>query len=657
MSAPVTSSPSTLRGDARDDGKIAPAMGTANARHYNSTTYSNYLFGRAGESDKPLWSDTFRGRAAIRLISRGVVGALAMTLVDRQARKQLFDYHPDTAKFGNGIWHDVALGIDKTITRALRGTLQSGAKLLGGMEAGAAAEYAQHATTFRHKMYNFSDVGKDVGRSLGAEMVSVTAGFFAASLGDATARNLIQLADPNSVKSWMVNDQGEVAKPDEKKHFSFGKWVDATARTSWRIVTKNAGEDWAVALPYVYQMRWQRGLMSKIWPDVKPGLDNGMNGGSLYYNKQGQIIGDFQAAGALDFHARFVGYNWYTLMYREAYDAVGHMLGSKDKGLVSQTVEALKHPLDTIGFGARYVVKSFIKANLYMNPAVVPFWAVRVSQSKWRATPTLQGQLPEQNAFGTSVPHVALVTKPDRDGGMQHPYPLLNKVMQDGGIHGPTPAATTYFGTSAQANTQQFSQPGWVFSADAMKQQIKANTAAGLFSAAINPFGWASYKIGNVGTKLVDRMPGQSLLNNFLTRTSTGNITNMPWEREQFVRQFFDNSTAYTPYMIAKAETALRVDERSPDGGLGAMDKAIYKLIDSTARFDIRGMSHAVSEIKRNAFNTDRVLKMREGDDPLAERLRKEQEQPSSVVAAAQGTHQGKAMHAGREAPAAYTLH
>ncbi|PZP85426.1 MAG: hypothetical protein DI582_05800 [Azospirillum brasilense] len=657
MSAPARAPSVALRAGS-PVGASLPDAAHGTSRNYSSTTYSNYLFGRAGESQLPLWSDTFRGRAAIRLVSRGIVGAAAMTMVDRATRLQLGDYNPTTAKFGeNGIWHDVALGIDKTLTRGIRFGLEKGAGWIGGMEAGAAKSYAQSATTFRQKSYYHSHSGQPVGRSLGAEMVAVTAGFSAASFGDATVRNLIQMVDPNSAKSWMVNDAGDPAKPGEKRHFDFGKWVNATARTTWRIATKNAGEDWAVALPYVYQMRWQRGLLSKMWPDSKLGLDNGMNGGSLYFNKEGQVIGDFQAAGAVDFHARFVGYNWYTLMFREAYDAVGRQLkGWKDKDF-SLDVKLPENPISSaisnVGYGARYVAKSFIKANLYMNPAVVPFWAVRVSQSKWRASPVLQDQESMRNAFGSIEPTSASHLTGATDGGHQHLYDSLAKgYPQDPGLHlhgkfeGPV-GSTIHFDSNHTANGSMFGKRGGVYSWEACKQQMSANKLGGLFSTLINPFGWASYQAGGGATKLTDRFMPNGHIDNFLSKGAAGASQALgarSARREQFVRTFVDNSFAYTPYMIAKAETALRVDERSPDGGLGDMDKAIYKLIDSTVKFDMKGVGNALGTIKAEAMDMGREVKMREGDDPLVEAAKKRAAHtPTPVVQGPSVSHVGLA--------------
>lgn len=609
----------TVRTDAKPADpvdKTGPAAAGRAQQDSGSTSYSSYLFGRAGESGKPLWSDSTKGRATIRLVSRGIVGALAMTAVDGIARRQLVDYTPESVKGWSGFWQantsqKIAKGYDTVFGKPIQMFTRAVAPA-GRNEAGMLLKdaYAKHATTFRFKTYYHSKAGFLPGHSLGAEIVQVTASFAAGSLGDAATRNIIQVFDPNSVKSWMVNDQGGVAKPDEKKHFDLGKWANSTLRTSWRVVSKNMGEDWAVALPYVYQMRWQRGLIAKHFPNSKLVLDNGLNGGSFLLSQDGGIAGDFQLPGAIDLHTRFVGYNWYTLMYREAYDAVGRQFGKwADSGyslkphLPSNPVTAV---VDAAGYGARYVAKSFIKSNLYMNPAVIPFWMVRVPQSKWRAPAIVSGQGEVHNAFTQLSENPSKAYARDELGHLrptfntmdpEHTYIQTTKkgpMFVDG--HYDKPLSTAAL------------QGGKVYSWDTAKQLMKANPLVGAFSAALMPFGWMSYKAGNQAAKLANFVPSQGRLGTLMgTNTLAG--------RQNFMRSFVDNSFSYTPYMIAKAETALRVDERPADGGLGDMDKAIYKFIDSTVRFDLKNTGRAAHEIYDNAMDMGREVKMREGGE------------------------------------------
>lgn len=602
------------------EGEVASRARSADA---SSTSYSSYLFGRAGEEGKPLWSDSTHGRAMIRLVSRGIVGSLAMTVVDRVSRNQLMNYTPESIKGLGGWWQantsaKIAKGYDTVFGKPIQMFVKA-ISPAGRTEAGMLIKdaYAKNATTFRFKSYYHTTPGHFPGHSLGAEIVQVTASFAAASFGDAATRNIIQVFDPNSVKSWMVNDKGDIAKADETKHFDAAKWAKATLRTTWRVASKNMGEDWAVALPYIYQMRWQRGIIAKQFPNSKLVLDNGLNGGSMLVDRKGEIVGDFQLPGAIDLHTRFVGYNWYTLMYRETYDAVGRQFGKWADSGYSLKPHLPSNPIaaavDTLGYGARYVAKSFIKANLYMNPAVVPFWMVRVPQSKWRSPAIVTGCAAGQNGFAQLGPNPDRQYMRDEVGRLRSTYNSMD-------------SRHTYIQTTNKGpmyvdghydkpiSTQKL-RGDKVYSWDMAKDLMKANPVSGAFSAMLMPFGWMSYQAGGLATKLANKLPTDGRLSRMI---STSNGVTSAANREGFMRSFVDNSAAYTPYMIAKAETALRVDERPADGGLGAEDKAIYKFIDSTVRFDLKNAGKAIKEIAANAVDMGREVKMREGGEVTA---------------------------------------
>lgn len=609
--------------EAVDKADASPVVRSrAQNQETSNTSYSSYLFGRAGESDKPLWSDSTKGRATIRLISRGIVGAIAMTAVDRISRNQLLNYTPESIKGWtgeHGWWQanmsqKIAKGYDTVFGKPIQAFVHAVAP------AGKTAEgvllkdaYSHNATQFRYKTYYHTQPGQMPGHSLGAEIVQVTASFAAGSLGDAGTRNIIQVFDPNNVKVWMVNDKGDPAKAGEKKHFSFDKWAKSTLRTTWRVVSKNMGEDWAVALPYVYQMRWQRGLLANHFPDSKLVLDNSLNGGSMLVNKQGQLIGDFQLPGAIDLHSRFVGYNWYTLMYREAYDAVGRQFGKWADSGYSLKPHLPTNPIaavvDNVGYSARYVVKSFIKANLYMNPAVVPFWAVRVSQSKWRA-PVIVEKQDGFNAFAQRHHLDGQSEHVGADAFGNHRY--KHDTMKDAFIPGRDKGGMFAEGSNKRLSTSMY-EGSKAYSWETTKALIHANPVKGLFSAAIAPFGWASFHAGSAATKLGEILPEGGRIGRLLNNGAVGQAG--AWQRQSFMRNMVDNSFSYTPYMIAKAETALRVDERPANGGLGAMDKAIYKFIDSSVRFDLKGAGKAIKEIGSNAVDMGREVKMREGGE------------------------------------------
>lgn len=601
-----------------------------------NTSYSSYLFGRAGESDKPLWSDTTKGRVMIRLVSRGIVGAVAMTVVDRVARTQLQNYRPEDitswSQWGqSNLSQKIAKGYDTVFGKPIQWFVHTIAPK--GMDShGLSLKkiYAENATTFRYKSYFHDMPGQMSGHSLGAEIVQVTASFAAGSLGDAATRNIIQSLDPNNVKSYMLNDKGEVAKPDEKKHFDFDRWAKSTLRTSWRVISKNMGEDWAVALPYVYQMRWQRGLLAHHFHDSKLVFDKSYVGGSTYLDRTGKIIGDFQLPGAIDLHARFVGYNWLTLMYRETYDAVGRQLQKWQDNGFTMKPHLPKNPIastvDSIGYASRYVVKSFIKANLYMNPAVIPFWAMRTSQSKWRSTPIVEGQRDGHNGFLLTHANPDKFVGRDQTGNMRHMYNATATAF-------PQTANLThgYLDGHGAIATPALLNGSGPYSYKMAKTLIAEHPLKGMFSAALMPFGWASYKVGNATERLGNYLPTSGRIGHLLDGMGSG--AGGRSARATFMHELSDNSLSYTPYMIAKAETALRVDERPADGGLGAMDKAIYKFIDSTVRFDLKSAGQAVRDIKANALDMGREVKMREGGETApATPVLTPEDKPSRVV-------------------------
>ena len=157
--------------------------------------------------------------------------------------------------------------------------------------------------------YGYVDkAGKKLfGRSLGSEVVGVTFDFASMSFGDYMTRYVIALMDPNAHKHWMKD--GHVDIPGGLKDLM---------KNIFRGATYAAGEDIAVAIPYVYGMRAQRHMIDKFSPKFKYDSDRGLNGGS-YKSKDGKIIGDYQLEGALDLMGRFSWYNVGTKMFRDAY--------------------------------------------------------------------------------------------------------------------------------------------------------------------------------------------------------------------------------------------------------------------------------------------------------------------------------------------------
>lgn len=544
--------------------------------------HEEYLFGRSVLKDgaKNLaWSDTTNGRIGIRLISRGIFGAAAFAIGGRYANDTLQNYEPTGfrwAKDWNKPLYVLAKGFDTVFGKPIEWSMRA----LGGSKAD---DWVFSATRFRTRAYYFKDrAGHMPGRSLGAEMVSVSFDFACASIGDATVRNVIQAIDPNIQKPW-----------EKDGKFDAGEWLKSVGRASWRITSKNAGEDWAVALPYVYFMKWQRQVISKVFDGSKQFLDHGNNGGSLLLNVLGKVVGDYQFAGALDLQARFVVYNWFTLMYRDLYDVVGRSFQQwkqNDYRLeASENNRPVESALGAVGQSLRYTMKSFVKANLYMQPAVPFFWLFRTPQSKWRSSP-IQPDNPDGYGVVTSKPIKDTLTdyrdseikyKPLQAGDLNSKDrrwdSARNRIFQAG-----THTNAVLEGATVYQGGKPFQAPD--FDPYALKNQKT------LFSVLLNPFGALSYHTGSWVNHHFNPMMAKS-------KTLTKLIGDTPLHREITLRSFVDASFSYTPYMIAKAEFGLRVDDRPAGGDLGEMDKAIYGLIDSVGTFKFKQSGHYLRRI------------------------------------------------------------
>jgi hypothetical protein len=557
-------------------------------QHVPDSSYQNYLFGNAGSSEHPAWSDSAKGRFTIRLLSRGVVGAAFFTWGGRIADRHLEGYEPSAGWNTSKPLQLVAKGIDMTLGRAIEGAVRGIAGLK--YDPKKAAEIGRNAVNFRDTSPKYTykyKVGHNnyipmQGRSYGADIVGFTFDFAMASIGDAMTRNIVQAFDPNVQKTWKLNEQGDFAKKGEKWHIDWNAWAKSVGSSTWRILSKNQGEDWAAAIPYAFQMKFQRKFLTKIFENKMDGhhlvFDRSWNGGAYKVDGTGKIIGDFQLAGAIDLHARFTGYNWYTLMFREGYDTIGNAFNQwKDNGYKISMPQLPEHfnPLtatvDAIGSSMRYVTKSFIKANLYMNPAVVPFWLFRVPQSKWRAEHFVEVN---GNAVSLSADKVSQM-KPD-------------------------------FAPFSPKNYE-------TFRTDSAFDKFSKG-----FSRFLNPVGEASHILGGHVWGASKALHARGIGPKFLAD-------------EKVMRSYVDAAVSYTPYMYAKAEFGLRVDDSKGDGKPGQMDTAIYRIMDDVASFNFKGVPADLKKIWKLGTNFERDVVVREGGPAPATHSANKQ-QPATVV-------------------------
>ena len=581
--------------DDNDTSKTSASPSASRSSMHKGSAYEEYLYGRSIFSNydlKPNWSSTTRGRLAIRLVSRGVSGALAFAFAQRYAFKQLTDYDPDLFKWGEvGFFEKplqyVAKSFDVVFGKPIQYFVRSIAP------ASKKAMWVEDVLRFRPKAYFFSTPGQRMGRSLGSEMVAVTFDFSAMSFADAMTRNVIQAFDPNLPQTWFVDKDGHPATRAHGK-FNVQKWSQSALRATWRSLSKNAGEDWFAALPYVYQMKWQREMLSKIpvfdpyaadaknkhgheFDGFKISSDRNRNGGNLVVNQDGKIIGDHHLPGIIDLQLRFVGYNVYTLIFREFYDAIGRGIKHTLKHGVDWKWELPKDPIgvavDAVGNSGRYLLKSAIKANLFMQPAVPFFWVFRTPQSKWRSELILQGGDPSQNPIGTWKPQATGTASPHHPDVYRFPYPLTYNewVRPTKGVTGTTRPKDLWFGNQKVPYPKSLEEKGL----------YHFDNCPTLISKLLNPFGWISYTTGTQLVKTVQKLvPMQSELSYLIA--GTRDLSQVPLQRAVLLRTYVDAAYSYTPYFMAKDEFGLRVNDSGLDGKPGNMDKAIYKLIDNT---------------------------------------------------------------------------
>lgn len=515
--------------------------------------YGEYLFGGSFEdpnapaSDgKPNWNSYPLGRVMIRLFSRGIMGASFYTLGGAIISKQLTGYtnYLPLQELG-GLGYPLRY-MARFVDRAIGGPIKAYVRAISPAET--AAKLVENATTFRdtaHFGYRASSGTGELiaGRSIGHEAVAMTFDFAMGSIGDAWGRRIANMFDPNIDNGWYKDGSFNVRQ--------FGKDV---ASATWTVLTKNQGEDWAAAIPYIYQMRWQRRMIEKLSPGFVYSSDRSLNGGSWRINEQGNIIGSYAAAGALDLQLRFTGYNWYTLMFRDGYDALGKVIHDWRQGQ-PPTVTLPHHPVEATLTGAaylmRYVLKSMMKATIYMTPAVPFFWAFRTPQTKYK------GLAYALDAEGKAT----FVTMPDG-----RPY--------------------TYFDGTLSRNTP-------LTAAELALGPGGVPLAHGDLGAHFNPY---ARKMNTGGFDRMVRYGG--VASNCFAKGLTKAVESAGLKVDPaHVYNWANASISYTPYMIAKAETALATE---------GVDEGIYQVIDGVFGLQLGKVKAGLHDIREELMNTAR---------------------------------------------------
>lgn len=315
------------------------------------------------------WKDSPLGRLGIRTVSRGLFGAAAFTWASYYSGAKMVGYTPH-GKVQNWV-QGIARAYD-----VLAGVPIKKAVTLLGMDG---EKFLTFRPTQTYTGY------KGFGRSLGHEVIGVTFDFGAMSIGDFWGRKLADAVDPNVKLDW-VNNDGSINPSKAASNF---------VKNWWTAITYSAGEDWAVAVPYVLTMRHiGTPAINKIFPGYLQDYDRNGNGGSLLVNNAGKITGNLTMAGVMNLWERFTTYNVGTLMFREMYAWTGDKLKytmntgklpnliDTDPGAPVRTgSETVAHAASQFG---HWMARDVLKGTMYMLPAVPFFWASRVPQHKYR---------------------------------------------------------------------------------------------------------------------------------------------------------------------------------------------------------------------------------------------------------------------------------
>lgn len=532
----------------------------------NKSAASPSAFARGDVNSGRPWSSTPEGRAAIRLFSRGVMGAAFFALGQMKGIEDLQGYN---ANRPDGALQHIAAFIDKTFGRAIQG---GAAAIAGALGADDPAAWGRRAVAFRPTRARGP-------RSLGEEAVAITFDFAAASVGDALGRNIADMFDPNIKKPWLKDgkvDLKEMAK--------------AMGKSLWTIFSLNQGEDWAVAIPYAYFLRLQRNILNRI-PGFKGfGFDSDLavNGGSVRVDDQGAITGNYQLAGMLDLQGRFVAYNMLTSMYRDIYRKTQKLFDSHlhpekyteefaaaqqepQRTLAERVMDA---PADTIRWAMRHIVK----AGIYMSFAVPFFWVTRTPQSKAIGLAIH----PEHGPMGTVKDGVFTPTRFGSELGMKKENQVFQRLQ----------------GVNSEQNP--FLENG------VARDPFNINASAADAWAA--PVGRLNQKAVEGVQNVLAKSSGTSGMLGWVAGRMGGKFGAKPFDVNNFAERYVRAAASYTPYMYAKAEL------NTGAGGYGdnntQMDFAVDRMTNG-----MFGLNW--SEVKEGAKEVWTTFRRRPLSDPM----------------------------------------
>ncbi len=511
------------------------------------------------------WSEDPKSRLAIRMFSRGVLGAAFFTAGGILTKKWMTGENAYHATESFSQQKNPLQVIAKLIDTVAGKPIETTVAAVAGKEAGLAS--------VRFRSTRYTTFGKEMrGRSLGDEAVNITFDFFCASIGDAWGRDIAGIIDPNTKKTWI----------DDKGNINVSKAVQQAITKATRYVTYNGGEDWAVAIPYAYFMKGQRELLDRATPGFKYDFDRQLNGGSFRL-KDNQIVGNYNKTGMADLQSRFTVYNIGTLMYREAYDYAGQLLKGKDAHLYGSPEGQHEHKnlLGQAGDLLKWTARSAIKGTIIMTPSVPLFWMTRTPQTKHRGLfidpeKGMLGRPPNGQGFpgdsihaNTPVPSASTYVDYWQYQHMPgEPVLTRHRVVSPGtnvGRIDPTLVGPAHGPNTFNAHARSFGPVDSVF----------------------NGLGKANYDVAHAATIPARWIDDHSMGATHQIKEAMGITDHTP---RRFVRPMVYAAASYTPYMYAKAEFANLWDN-------GKMDLAAERLIDGAAKLNWGEFKKGVGEV------------------------------------------------------------
>jgi hypothetical protein len=520
------------------------------------------------EAKHKPWNSTVMGRGMIRLFSRGVLGATAYAIGGRIASDSLRTYNRNVLPAAYDLPKRIAYNIDHLIGTPIHKT----GRWLGYTEE-AMNEFLRFRPTHFHR-------GK-TGITLGHEAVSITFDFATMSIGDGIGRDLANALDPNRKQNWV----------DDKGHINYTQVLKNVGYNTWKYLTYNQGEDWAVAIPYTFFVRAQRNFIDKRSPGFGYDSDRRLNGGSFKINDRGEVTGTYGFEGAMDLQSRFTVYNIGTVMFREAYTSAAHHLESWYKsGFQLPTLPASVSDVSNsvtgfVGNTIRWAARDVVKGALYMTPAVPAFWMFRTPQTKYRGMFIHPGQGVIAYRTGMGA----------RDVDIVHAYESrrfynLSPLSDRDPAYRFTGNSPTFF--SAHDGTdwrhgEAVANPLAPYvnrvGADG-KPETKYPSyerTYGVFDSLTNPLGAINNKLRKKGHYTIGKIKEYSGVE----------LNTKELRAKRFADAVINASFAYTPYFFMKS------DVMAAQWDTGKMDMAIERTIDGVSSFQPNEIKEGLGEI------------------------------------------------------------